>query len=373
MLEGLVAPNITLEQLLVLSGVLTLLTIGLMYAIPSFVRTVRMRIDALTTIPIDEEDRPVRIGTVVAQRLLQALVLTVAIVILLLIWDQRSLLVQSYELLSTIFPTLSRVAATGLLLLGAYFALSSVKRWVEQTTGQARRFNKHDQEIIKRIVQLLILLTIALLVLMIWSIDVSGLLVGAGVLGIILGYAARDTLGSIVAGLVLMFSRPFEIGDWIVVGDDRGIVTDITIVNTRIRSPEGEHIIIPNTEITHRTIRNRSYEPRVRFSVDIGVDFDTDLERAQDVALEAVKELDIVADSPFPSALVDHLEDSSIVIRVRFWVDRANTEKQWLSEHQVLQAITKAFRREGIHIPYPHQRFISDEKPGDTQHPMRDK
>ncbi len=362
MLEPFVPSELTREERLLFSLLVGILVGVALLIIPWLVRLLRRRLLARAAIQLEEDKRPLRLGTAALQRVLQLLAVVTAAVALLLLWDQRSVLDRAHRALGETFPMLSRVAATGVLFLGAYVAISSMKRWVEHTTGRARRFNEHDQEILKRIIQLLILAATALLVLLIWRVDLSGFLVSAGVLGVIIGYAARDTLGSIVAGLVLMFSRPFEIGDWIIVGEDRGIVTDITIVNTRIRSPEGEHVIIPNTEITSQTVRNRSHERRQRFAVDVAIDFSTDIEFARRVAVEAVEELDIVADTPFPSAMIDHLDDSALVLRVRFWVDRPNTEKMWKAKHQVLTAIRNAFEREGVHIPYPHQRFVTDEK-----------
>lgn len=362
MLDSFLAVDLTFEERVIGSLVIGIGSGILLLALPSIVHWIRARIDARTELSIDRSDRPIRIGTAFVQRFGQLAVLLVAVIGVLMVWEQWEVLDRGYTVLATTFPTLSRVGLTVVLVIAAYYVLNSVQVWVERTTGRARRFNEHDQEIIKRIIQLLVLLTTAFLVLLVWQIDVSGLFLTAGVLGVILGYAARDTLGSIVAGLVLMFSRPFEIGDWVIIGEEQGIVTDITIVNTRIRAPDGEHVIIPNTEINHRTIRNRSDEPRIRFAVEVGIDFETEIDTARNVALEALEELDIVADTPFPSVLVDRLEDSSVVLRVRFWVDRPNAEKAWKAEHKALEAITTAFSRNGVHIPYPHQRFVTEEK-----------
>ena len=160
----------------------------------------------------------------------------------------------------------------------------------------------------------------------------------------------------------MMLSRPFEIGDWIEVGEDRGVVTDITIVHTRIRGPNGEHIIIPNEVIAQQKIRNRSAEKRIRFSVDVGIDYRADVDAAREIAKQTVEEIDMVAESPFPSVLVEELNDSEVTLRIRFWIDRPNAEKLWRVENDVLSEVKAALTKEGINIPYPHQRIITDEK-----------
>ncbi len=86
--------------------------------------------------------------------------------------------------------------------------------------------------------------------------------------------AARQTLGSLLAGFMLMFARPFEIGDWVEIEEKEGIVTDISIVNTRIQTFDGEYVMIPNDTVGGSTIVNRSRKGRLRLEVDVGIDYD---------------------------------------------------------------------------------------------------
>ena len=78
----------------------------------------------------------------------------------------------------------------------------------------------------------------------------------------------------LVAAFVLIVARPFEIGESVAIGDDEGTVTDITIINTRIRNPNGEEVVIPNENVLNATVTNRTSLDRLRLSVDIGVDYD---------------------------------------------------------------------------------------------------
>lgn len=305
---------------------------------------------------------PIKIGIRFVTRLGQFALGILASILLLTVWGYEPLLRSVAETLSVTIPLLTRIGGTALLLIGAYFGTMAVGGWVESAPTHARTFNAHDKEILKRVLQIAVLLTAVLIILSLWHVDISGLLFGAGVVGVILGFAAQETLGSIIAGLVMMLSRPFEIGDWIEVGEDRGVVTDITIVHTRIRGPNGEHIIIPNEVIAQQKIRNRSAEKRIRFSVDVGIDYRADVDAAREIAKQTVEEIDMVAESPFPSVLVEELNDSEVTLRIRFWIDRPNAEKLWRVENDVLSEVKAALTKEGINIPYPHQRIITDEK-----------
>ncbi|NKE37818.1 mechanosensitive ion channel family protein [Natronococcus sp. JC468] len=287
---------------------------------------------------------------------------------LLHLWSYESPVWYTVGILTTMWPTLSRILGSGAVLIIAYVSGLAISSWMDSVSSNTSSIDRHDREIIKRVLQITVLITAVLFILTLWNFDVSGLLVGAGVIGVILGFAAQETLGSVIAGLILMFSRPFEIGDWIVVGDDRGIVTEITIVHTRIRGPNGEHVIIPNEVIGSQTIHNRSRENRLRFSVDVGIDYEADIETAREVAQEAVESLEIVEETPFPSVRIEELDDSSVVLRIRFWVNKPNTEKMWKAEDEALEAVKTALEDAGINIPYPHLRSVTEEKPTKSKH-----
>ena len=134
---------------------------------------------------------------------------------------------------------LVRIGISLLFLIGAYTMTGLIRRLVEEIARARGSLGEHEREIAFRVGQVTLYLVSFLLILTLWRVNVGGILVGAGFLGIVVGMAARQTLGALLAGFVLMFSRPFEIGDWIQVGDSEGLVTDITIVNTRIPPFDG--------------------------------------------------------------------------------------------------------------------------------------
>lgn len=205
--------------------------------------------------------------------------------------------------------------------------------------------------------------TVGLMVILgVWDIDLTGLLVGAGFLGIVLGLAARKTLGSLIAGLVLMFSRPFEVGDWVQVNDSEGIVTDITLMSTRIRSFNGEHIVVPNDVVTGEIVTNRSREGRLRVEVPIGIDYEDDFELASDVARtvldEIVNEREYCLSDPQPQVILQELGDSAVIFSLRIWIIEPSARRQNRLRQTIQRRIKAEFASEGLTIPFP-QREIS--------------
>jgi small-conductance mechanosensitive channel len=202
--------------------------------------------------------------------------------------------------------------------------------------------------------------------LTLWGLNLSGLLVGAGFLGIVVGMAARQTLGSMVAGFVLMFSRPFTIGDWVEVGENEGIVTEITIMNTRMRNFDGESIVIPNDIVSNHAVVNRSELGHLRLRLDVAVDYESDPGEAEEVALEAMSGVDSVATSPPPAAIPTEFGASAVVLELRFWIDRPTPPRKWRATREVINTVKQRFDEEGIKIPFP-QRELSNRSSQDRQ------
>ncbi|GGL54788.1 mechanosensitive ion channel family protein [Halocalculus aciditolerans] len=306
-----------------------------------------------------------------SQRLVD--VLLAVVLLLLLVGTSGTLVVfweveaQVLQLLQALQPSIEvgvRVVVSLGLFVFVYVATGVVHRMVNNFVKEREDITDHQAEVSFRVLQITIYLSFVLAVLGLWEINLSGLLIGAGFAGIILGMAARQTLGALLAGFVLMFSRPFEIGDWVEIGDNEGIVTDITIVNTRIQSFDGEYVILPNDYVGSEEIINRSRKGRLRLHVQVGVDYDTDVDRALDVAADTMKEVDDVLSVPRPQAVLTEFGGSSIGIGLRFWIDKPSARRKWRAQTAVISAVHSAFREENIKIPFPQREMSSRPEAG---------
>nr|WP_303650227.1 mechanosensitive ion channel family protein [Halalkalicoccus sp. NIPERK01] len=282
-----------------------------------------------------------------------------AIAVVIGVWGQAGTVAFAFDQANLDAGTFSRVVLTIGLLVGTFVFVRFLKGLLTELLGGHETVSEHQLEVTYRLTQVGTYLLAGLVALGLWNVNLSGLLIGAGVLGAILGLAAQQTLASIFAGFVLMFSRPFEIGDWVEIGEQEGIVSDITIVSTRIQTFDGEYMIVPNDEVSSQTINNRSKKGRLRLRVPVGVDYDTDLDRAEAVIREAISDLDSLMRVPTPQIAVTGFGDSSIDFEVRFWIDKPSARRRWRAKQAVIKAIADAFEREGISIPFP-QRSLSD-------------
>jgi len=254
-----------------------------------------------------------------------------------------------------------RIAVTIVVLVGVYVFTSIARRLLDDITQESEAMSEHERELAYRVTQILLWAVGLLVVLGVWEVNLGGLLIGAGFLGIVVGLAARQTLASMLAGLVLMFSRPFEVGDWIAIGEGNqeaeGIVTDVTLMNTRIQGFDGEFVMVPNEVIGSRMIRNRSRKGRLRIQVDVGIDYQADVDRAREVATEAVGEIDMIMEVPRPETVTVGFDDSAVTLGVRGWIERPSSRRRWRARTRMTRSVKEAFAEAGIKIPFPQREL----------------
>ena len=273
---------------------------------------------------------------------------------LIAVWDRSGALFETAQSALSA-DQVSNVVLTVILLAIAYALTDFLGGVIREIGAESASISQHQQEVILRITQLTVYTSAVLAVVGLFTDNVGSLLVGAGFLGIVVGMAARQTLGAILAGFVLMFSRPFEVGDWVEVGDHEGTVTEISIMSTRLRSFDGEVITMPNDEVRSGSIVDRSRRNRLRVEVEVGVDYDTDVERAAAVLEAAAAGVEDVAEMPEPNAVTKRLDDSAVVLGLRYWIRNPSMRKRWRTRTAAMNAMKGALEDEGIVIPFPQQ------------------
>jgi small-conductance mechanosensitive channel len=291
------------------------------------------------------------------------LVTGAGIVAVVLLWDLIGPLERSYRSLG-LQDIAGRVLLAVVVLSATYALTGLVGRLIGEFTGKRSGIGEHEREIVYRLTQVTLYTLAVLVVIGLFTNDLGSLLVGAGFLGIVVGMAARQTLGAVLAGFVLMFSRPFEIGDWVEIGDREGIVTDITIVSTRIQTFDGEYVMLPNDEVSGQPITNRTRKGRLRLEVEVGVDYDHDPGHAADVAREAVRDLEEILTVPTPQVVGKRFGDSAVVLGVRVWIDNPSARRRWRARTAVIRAVSDAYDEAGIKIPFPQRELMGRTEEG---------
>jgi small-conductance mechanosensitive channel len=297
--------------------------------------------------------------TEVILRTFQIGTLIVAVLALLIVWGWVDAATTLWRWLIAATPDLINVAITLVLIVIAIVGSDQLRRAIDRFSEEAGRITEHQEEIMLRVGQVTLFVTVAATILTLWGVNLSGLLVGAGFLGIVVGFGARQTLGSMIAGFVLMFSRPFTIGDWVEIGEAEGVVTDIGIFNTRLENFDGEFQVIPNDMVTNKTVTNRSQKGLLRLRQDVGIDYEDDPAEAMEVAREAMQDVDDVVDAPAPQVIPKGFGDSAILLELRYWIDHPTPPRKWRAVSAVVREVKSSFDDAGITIPFP-QRTVSN-------------
>lgn len=356
--EGRIVASVTVVLVLVVLGRFVLpfaiRTLGQMTKQRIFTEQMRAIVDGFN------DYLPTSMGYILLV-LVQLVILFGAAISLLIIWGLVDLAISVTRVVGISIPLLVRIGITIALFVIAYIGADALEDAVQQYSDGADRITMHQQEIILRMGHVGVLVLAVMAALGLWGLDLSGLLIGAGFLGIVVGLAARQTLGSMIAGFVLMFSRPFSIGDWVEIGGEEGIVTKITIMQTRLQNFDGEIIVIPNDVVANQPITNRTRQGVLRNRVTVGVDYETDIEHAESVAMEVMEDAEPVTDSPPPRVIPTDFGDSAVLLELRFWIDTPNPPSKWAATSAVIHATKTRFEEEGIKIPYP-QRELSGRK-----------
>jgi small conductance mechanosensitive channel len=173
-----------------------------------------------------------------------------------------------------------------------------------------------------------------------------------GAAGLAIGLALKDSLSNFSSGVMLVFFRPFKVGDYIEAAGVAGTVNSIAIFNTVIKTPDNRVITVPNSLIYGDAITNFSAENTRRIDLVIGIGYDDDVQRAKALIQGVLSNEDRVLDDPAPTIMTLELGDSSVNIAVRPWV---KTSEYWPVRGELLERIKKALEDSGLSIPYPQR------------------
>ncbi|WP_126663459.1 mechanosensitive ion channel family protein [Haloterrigena salifodinae] len=240
------------------------------------------------------------------------------------------------------------------IVLSAYLAMRFVNRSIDKL-AQTRALTKHQSEVAYHVSDVAIVAFAATMILALWGIDLTNIFIGAGAITAVVALTARETLTAMLAGFILLFSRPFYVGDWIEVNETTGIVTDVTIFTTKIQTFDDKHVLVPNDEVTDSQLVNYSQNDQLRVDVEVGVDYDTDIDRARSIVVDATEDLETVKNAPNPQVIAREFGESAILLECRVWIADPTMRRRHQARTAVIEAIMTAFDREGIDIPYPHR------------------
>ncbi len=260
--------------------------------------------------------------------------------------------------LSATVDALVDQALQSLVVLIVGFAITRAVRIVLDEFAHARRFkavNDQTLPLFNNIAFIIVAAAAIYALFLVWDINITAWLASAGVIGIAVGFAAKDTLANIISGVFILADKPYSVGDFVELGSGKmGIVANVGLRSTRIRTFDDSEVTIPNAVIANEAITNKTTGPDTgRVSLNIGVAYGSDIEKVKALLLEAAREHETVVDDPEPAVFFINFGDSSLdfvlYCRVPSALDVFGTTSD------LRMTVDAKFREAGIEIPFPQR------------------
>ncbi len=251
---------------------------------------------------------------------------------------------------------LPNIVKTLILMVWWVSLIREITAMNESNMGWALdKIDKTHFYMIKNISRVVILFTGILWGLVIWNVNLTPLFASAGIIGIAIALAAKDTLANFFGGIALFVDAAYKVGDYIILDSgERGEVVEVGIRSTKIKTRDDILITIPNSIMSTTKIINQSApEPRYRIRIDVGVSYDSDLRLVEKTLLAVAAENHALADKPEPRVRARSFGDSSIQFQLLVWVQ--DPRHRGRETHNLLKMIHNAFQEQGIEIPFPRQ------------------
>ena len=172
-----------------------------------------------------------------------------------------------------------------------------------------------------------------------------------GAMGLAIGMALQGTLQNFAGGVIILLMKPFKVGDYIECGQFKGYIQEIRIFHTVMRPFNGRTIVIPNSELSNKSLINHTKEENIRLDVVASVAYGSDLEKVKEVLMEVINNEPLIQTEPkAPVVAVSELGNSSVDLSMWMWV---KVEDYWTVWLRIRENVYKAFYRNGITIPFP--------------------
>ncbi|DAB33714.1 MAG TPA: mechanosensitive ion channel protein MscS [Sulfurospirillum sp. UBA12182] len=228
-----------------------------------------------------------------------------------------------------------------------------IAAWVVAVIKKLMDKSKLDETLSKFLCNVIYGLLLVLIVLSALSnlgVNTTSFVAILGAAGLAVGLAFKDTFANIGAGVLLIFFRPFKVGDFVNAGGESGSVEEINLFSVIMNTGDNKKIIIPNSSVIGKAITNFSANPTRRVDLVFGISYDDDLKLAKQTLLDIVNSDERILKTPAPFVAVSELAESSVNFVVRVW---AKQEDYWGVNFDTIEKVKLAFDEKGISIPFP--------------------
>lgn len=239
----------------------------------------------------------------------------------------------------------------GLIVFFLFWLLARIFRWLFLKGTSETKINTQLRTLISRLIVVIMIVvgTFTSLSVMIESFNFGQVVAGLGFTSFVVGFATKDILNNFLSGILILWQRPFDLGDYLFVGANQGRVEHIGVRATMLRKDDGENVLIPNGEMYSSALTIRGAGKKRRMNLKFNLPFDTSFDSAKELILKTVMDTDGVVRDPKPTVYVTDYESSGAAITVQFWID-TNEEKPLRVFDRAAIAMIGALKTAGFRI-----------------------
>ncbi len=245
----------------------------------------------------------------------------------------------------------SALGAIVILIVG-WLVAGLVERWTYAALGSFKHVDETIKTFISKTLRYVLLVLVGITVLSQFGVQTTSIIAALGAAGLAIGLALQGTLQNIAAGLMLLFLRPFRVGEYIDAGDVSGTIKEIGLFATELRTFDGLYVMAPNSSLWGKPIRNYSRNTTRRADIALGIGYEDDIEVGRSVLMELLKKEPRVFEDPSPMIFVTELADNSVNLGMRYW--SASSDYEVLKSDMTHQA-KAILEANGLSIPYPQR------------------
>ena len=246
--------------------------------------------------------------------------------------------------------TLEQLLTSLIILVACLVAVKLIMALARRLTGKSKMDDRVRRYILGGVKAMLYVVTV-LIVAQSLGIPVTSLIALVSVFGLAVSLAIQDVLSNVAGGMVILFSKPFSLGDYIETTDGEGDVVEISLTHTKLDTYGGQRVMLPNKAVVAGKIINYSARGIRRVDHTITASYDDSTETVRAACLKAVSRTPHVRQDPAPAVVLTAYKDSAIEYHVRFWADIAYF---WDAYNTSLEEIRRCFGEDGVTMTYNH-------------------
>lgn len=263
-----------------------------------------------------------------------------------------NILVDSFRDLWEGFVSRLPSIASGLLVLAIFYLLAVFVRFLAARSFRRFKLSEHASKVLSRAIFIAIFTAGVMVSLGVMGVNAGALVASLGLVSVGVGFALKDVIENFIAGVLLIVQRPFVVGDVVLIGDVEGTVEDVRVRDTVIRRYDGRQVFMPNAVIFREPVVNNTLNRLRRLEFEAGIAYEDDISTALRAASGALRGLEWVLGEPPPLVVVEGLGESSVVLRVYFWVNPVEANILEV-QSAAIAAVKGALEEAGIEIPFP--------------------